>query len=338
MPRLGELAAAVDGSVRGDAARELAGIAALETAVAADLALWAEARLRSAAQGSGAGALLVDATLAGEAAGWGRDLLVVADPRLAFARLLALFHPTERPRPGVHPTAVVGEGAQIDPTAHLGPYVVVGAGTAVGPGAVVEAHAVVGRGCRIDRDARLHPHVVVYDGCEVGERAELHAGAVVGADGFGYVTRGGVHHKVPQVGRAVLEADVELGANAAIDRATLAETRIGAGSKIDNLVQVGHNVVTGRGCILSGQAGIAGSAKLGDFVVLGGQAGAAGHIELGDGVQVAAKSAALQSVAPGTRVAGIPAIELGRWRRQAVLLGKLDELARRVAALEKGEP
>jgi UDP-3-O-[3-hydroxymyristoyl] glucosamine N-acyltransferase len=212
---------------------------------------------------------------------------------------------------------------------------VVGAGSRVEAGAVVEALVVVGRRCRVGRGARLHPHAVVYDGCEVGERCEVHAGAVVGSDGFGYAGGDGAPLKVPQVGRVVLEADVEVGANAAIDRATLGETRVGAGTKIDNLVQVGHNARLGRGCLLSGQAGVAGSARLGDGVVMGGQSGVGDHVELGDGVQVAAKSAALQSVPAGRRVAGIPAVDLPRWRRQVAALARLGGFARRLAAVER---
>jgi UDP-3-O-[3-hydroxymyristoyl] glucosamine N-acyltransferase len=176
---------------------------------------------------------------------------------------------------------------------------------------------------------------VLYDDTEIGPGSVVHAGAVLGADGFGYATQGGAHHKVPQVGRVVVEADVEIGANSTIDRATLGETRIGEGTKIDNLVQVGHNVRVGRHCILCGQAGIAGSTSLGDGVVLAGQAGVAGHIEVGDRVQVAAKSAALASVEPGMVVAGIPAVELRRWRRQVALLSRLEEMSRRLRALEK---
>jgi UDP-3-O-[3-hydroxymyristoyl] glucosamine N-acyltransferase len=194
---------------------------------------------------------------------------------------------------------------------------------------------VIGRRCAVGEGAVLHPHAVLYDGTEVGAGATVHAGVVLGADGFGYATHGGVHHKVPQVGRVVLEEGVEVGANSTIDRATLGETRIGRGTKIDNLVQVGHNVRVGRHCILCGQAGIAGSTELGDYVVLAGQSGVSGHIKLGDGVQVAAKSAALSSVEPGTKVAGIPAVELRKWRRQAVLIARLEEMSRRVRALEK---
>jgi UDP-3-O-[3-hydroxymyristoyl] glucosamine N-acyltransferase len=334
---LGELAAEVGGEVRGDGGREIEGVAALATAGPAELALWADARLRREAAASAAGALLVGPALAGDPAVAGRDLLVAADPRFAFARLLARFHPRRRPAPGVHPTAVVGEGCAIAPGAHVGPYAVLGAGTVVADGAVVEALVAVGRDCRIGRGAWLHPHVVLYDGSELGDGVEVHAGAVVGADGFGYATHDGVHHKVPQVGRVVVEREVEIGANAAVDRATLEETRIGAGSKLDNLVQVGHNVVLGRGCILSGQAGIAGSARLGDGVVLGGQAGVSGHLDVGDGVQVAGKSAVFESVPAGATVGGVPAGDLGRWKRLVVLQGRLEELFRRVRALERKE-
>jgi UDP-3-O-[3-hydroxymyristoyl] glucosamine N-acyltransferase len=235
----------------------------------------------------------------------------------------------------VHPTAVLEAGCEVDPTAHVGPYVVVGAGSRVGPRAALHAHAVVGRRCVVGEGAVLYPHVVLYDETAVGAGSIVHAGAVLGSDGFGYATWRGAHHKVPQVGRVLVEEDVEIGANTTIDRATLGETVIGAGTKIDNLVQVGHNVKVGRHCILCGQAGIAGSTQLGDGVVLAGQAGVAGHIQLGDRVQVAAKSAALSTVPAGTTVAGIPAVEMRKWRRQTVLVSRLEEMSRRLRALER---
>ena len=203
-------------------------------------------------------------------------------------------------------------------------------------GEVIGGRARIGRGCRVGAEAVLHPHVVLYDGTDIGNRVEVHAGSVLGADGFGYASDARGHVKVPQVGRTVVEADVEIGALSAIDRALLEETRIGAGSKIDNLVQVGHNVQVGRGCLLCGQVGIAGSARLGDHVVLGGQSGAADHVEIASGVQAAGKSAILQSVSePGLQVGGIPAVDLKRWRRQQARLGLLDRMARRLRALEQ---
>jgi UDP-3-O-[3-hydroxymyristoyl] glucosamine N-acyltransferase len=332
--RLAELAGLVGGRVEGDPERVVEAIRSLETAGPRDLSFLKDPRYRGQAAASAAGALLVGPSLA-DAAVLGRDLLVADDPSYALARLLAVLHPEERRPPGVHPTAILEPGCAVDPEAHVGPYAVIGAGSRIGAGAAVLAFVAVGRDCAVEEGAVLHPHAVLYDGTEVGARSIVHAGVVLGADGFGYATHGGAHHKVPQIGRVVLESDVEVGANTTIDRAALGETRIGAGTKIDNLVQVGHNVRVGRHCILCGQAGIAGSARLGDGVVLAGQSGVSGHIELGDGVQVAAKSAALSSLAAGSVVAGIPAVEMRKWRRQTVLLARLEEMSRRVRALEK---
>ncbi|MDP9122919.1 MAG: UDP-3-O-(3-hydroxymyristoyl)glucosamine N-acyltransferase, partial [Acidobacteriota bacterium] len=184
---------------------------------------------------------------------------------------------------------------------------------------------------------------VLYARTEVGPGCIVHAGAVLGADGFGYATHAGAHHKIPQVGRVVLEGEVEVGANSAIDRATLGDTRIGYGTKIDDLVMVGHNTEIGPYCILCGQAGIAGSSRLGHHVVLGGQAGALGHMELGDGVQVAARGGVIKSVKPGLQVAGYPAVEIRRWKRQTAAASRLEQMSRRLRALETrlgmhGEP
>lgn len=330
--RLAELAELIGGRVSGDPERTVEAVRSLEDAGPADLSFVGEAKRLGEARASRAGALLVAPELAGELS---RDLLVADDPRYALALLLARFHPPEPAVPGVHPTAVVAAGCAVDPSATVGPYAVLGEETVVAARAQVGAHVVVGRRCVVGEGAVLHPHAVLYDGTELGAGTVVHAGAVLGADGFGYATHGGAHHKVPQVGRVVLEAGVEVGANAAIDRATLGETRIGAGTKIDNLVQIGHNVRVGRHSILCGQAGVAGSARLGDHVVLAGQAGVSGHIELGDRAQVAAKSAALSSVAADAKVAGIPAIDLRRWRRQAVLLSRLEEISRRLRAVER---
>ncbi len=335
--RLAELAKAAGGKVRGDPGTRIAGLRTLEHAGPGDLSLFTQASYRDRLEGSRAAAFLVPPKLAElAAAAAGRPLLVHPEPALALARLVPLFHPATPPAPGVHPTAVVGEGCHIDPAAHLGPYVVVGAGSAVGSGAVLHSHVVVGRDCRIGDGAVLHPHVVLYDKTEVGERAILHAGVVLGGDGFGYATTAGFEHvKVPQVGRTVIGADVEIGALSAVDRAALEATRIGDGTKIDNLVQVGHNVEIGRRCILSGQAGIAGSARLGDRVVVAGQSGVAGHLEVGSGTQIAAKSALLQTVEGGRKVGGIPAFDLGKWRRAITVFPRLGELFRRLRAVEK---
>lgn len=338
--RLAELAERLGGRVEGDAERTVAGVANLRDAGPDDLSFLISPRYRREAEESRAGALLVgDRTVAPplrEALAAARPLVVVDDPELARSLALGLFHPVERPAPGVHASAVVEDGAEIAADATVGPYAVVGRGTRVEAGAVVGAHAVVGRDCRIGAGTVLHPHVVLYDGTELGLRVVVHAGTVLGADGFGYVSRADGHHKVPQVGRVVVGDDVEIGALSAVDRATVGATRVGAGSKIDNLVQVGHNVEIGRGAVLCGQAGIAGSSRLGDGVVLAGQAGVGGHLSLGDRVQVGAASAAVRPVPAGAVVsATVPAMEIGRWRRQIPLLGRLDEMFRRLRSVEE---
>jgi UDP-3-O-[3-hydroxymyristoyl] glucosamine N-acyltransferase len=334
--RLAELAERVDGRVEGDGGRRVRALRTLADAGPDDLAPLFAPAYREAARTSRAGALLVPREHASLTRGLeGRDLLVVDHPQHAVARILGVLHPPRAFAPGVHPTAVVGEGCSLAPGVHVGPYAVIGDGSRLAGGAVVEALAVVGRGCVVGEGARLHPHAVLYDGTVLGPRAEIHSGAVVGGDGFGYATRGGVHHKVPQVGRAVLGEDVEVGANSTIDRGALGDTVIGPGSKIDNLVQVGHNVTTGRGVLLCGQSGIAGSTTLGDHVVLGGQAGAGDHRRVGDRAQVAASSAVLTDVAADTKVAGTPAIDIRAWRRQTALLRRLETMSRRLKAVEK---
>jgi UDP-3-O-[3-hydroxymyristoyl] glucosamine N-acyltransferase len=340
--RLAELAELVSGRVEGDPDRTVEAIRALEAAGPGDLSFVTLARHRARALASGAGALLVGenlaAALAGDRQGPGADLLVVADPGYALARLLALFHPEPARVAGRHPTAIVGEGAVVDPAAHLGPYAVIGAGSRVEAGAAVLAHAVVGSGCTIGERALIYPHAVLYDRTEVGAGCIVHSGVVLGGDGFGYATRGGVHHKVPQVGRVVLEDEVEIGANTTIDRATLGETRVGAGTKIDNQVMLGHNVQVGRRSLLCAKVGIAGSTRIGDGVVLGARVGAVDHVEIGDRVQAAAGTDIFESLPPGAVVGGSPAHPVGRWRRQLVLLWKLEEMFRRLRALERRSP
>ncbi|MCH9647863.1 MAG: UDP-3-O-(3-hydroxymyristoyl)glucosamine N-acyltransferase [Deltaproteobacteria bacterium] len=329
--RLGELAEEVGGQVFGDPELALSSMTSLELAGPEDLSFLRDPAQVALASQSKAIALLVPLGVRVP----GKSLLEVEDPALAAAQLARKFSPPAKRPAGIHPTAVVEDGAVVSPKAHVGPYVVVGAGSVVEAGVELHPGVVVGRACQIGADSILFPHAVLYDGTRLGPETILHAGVVLGSDGFGYVSRGSTHHKVPQIGRVVVEAEVEIGANTAIDRGTFGETRIGAGSKIDNLVQVGHNVTTGKACMLCGQSGIAGSARLGHGVVLAGQAGSAGHLTIGDGVQVAAKGAVLQTVEKGQKVGGIPAVELRQWQRQVFGSQKLPEILRRLRALEK---
>lgn len=323
----------MDGRVAGDPALELTGVAPLETAGPADLSFAADERRSAGARRTLAGALLV----ASEADAAGRPAVIASSPAIAFARWLAIFLPPPRPRPGV------ARGAHVSASARLKPGVSVAAGATVAEGARVGARTVIGPGCHVGRDAEigpdcfLHANSVVLDRCRIGARCVLHAGAVVGSDGFGYVWDGAAHHKIPQVGIVRLEEDVEVGANSAIDRATLGETVVGRGTKIDNLVQVGHNVVVGEHSILCGQAGIAGSATLGARVTLAGQAGIGDHATLGDGVVATGRAGIVTgtTVPAGAVVSGMPALPHREFLKRAAWLGRLPELLRRVESLER---
>jgi UDP-3-O-[3-hydroxymyristoyl] glucosamine N-acyltransferase len=329
---LGQLAAEIGAEPVDEPEREIVGLRTLAEAGPEHLSFLTHPKYLAAARATRAGALLVGRRLPELAL----PQLVVGDPQAALARLLEVFHPGARPAPGAHPTAVIGARCAVDPSASIGAYVVLGDGASVGADAVLHPHVVVGEDCVIGARSVLHAHVVLYPRVRLGADVVLHAGAVLGADGFGYASGAGAPTKIPQVGGVEIGDDVEIGALSAVDRALLGTTRVGAGSKIDNLVQVGHNVEIGRNVILCGQVGVAGSAKLGDGVVLGGQAGVAGHLTVGAGAQVASKSAVYASVPDGEVVAGIPARKIGEWRRAQALLRRLEEIVRRLRALERG--
>jgi UDP-3-O-[3-hydroxymyristoyl] glucosamine N-acyltransferase len=327
--RLGDLARRVGGRVRGDAGRAIRGIATLEDAGPDDLSFLTHPRYRDAARRTRAGAVLV--APGRDVAG--RDLLEVAEPQLALARLLELFHPPPAPRPGVSPDARVAAGAELGRDVEIGPFAVIDEAAVLADRVAVGAGCFVGRGVMVGEDTRLMPRVVLYPGTRVGRRCLIHSGVVLGGDGFGFATADGTHAKVPQVGRVVVEDDVEIGANSAVDRAMLGETRIGRGTKIDDLVMVAHGVRLGPGCLLAAQSGIAGSTRIGAGARLAGQSGVAGHLELGDGLTVAAKSAVLEDAPAGAFVSGIPAIDHRRWRRAQAVMRRLPELQREVRDL-----
>jgi UDP-3-O-[3-hydroxymyristoyl] glucosamine N-acyltransferase len=265
----------------------------------------------------------------------GKPCIRVERVKLAFIRALELFAPGEGPAPGVHPTAVIGEGVSLGEGVRVGAFAVIGDGARLGERTIIDAHAVLGEQVETGPDCRVRPHAVLYPRTVLGARVTVHSGAVIGADGYGYEWDGRRHRKVPQIGRVRLCDDVEVGANSTIDRATTGETVIGPGTKIDNLVQIGHNVRTGAHCLIISQTGIAGSAKLGNGVVLAGQVGVKDHIEIGDGVQAAGKSGVWGSQPPGVVISGHPARPHREQVRIEAALGKLPELMRRVRELER---
>jgi UDP-3-O-[3-hydroxymyristoyl] glucosamine N-acyltransferase len=237
---------------------------------------------------------------------------------------------------GIHPAAVIGPGVTLGSDVSIGPCAVLEEGAVLGDRAVVMAHSYVGHRTRLGADAFLYPHVVVREDCVLGDRVVVHSGTVIGADGFGYARDGGVYHKVPQVGNVVLEDDVEIGATVCIDRATTGTTRVGRGSKIDNLVQIGHNVELGQNVIVAAMSGIAGSTRVRDNVTIGAQAGVVGHIEIGEGAFLATRAGVTKAVAPGTTVSGVfPARLHAVERRIQASIARLPQLVQRLQRLEQ---
>ena len=329
---LAEVARATGGRVHGDKGARLTGVATLESAGPQDLSWIVDERRAREARESRAGALLVsDPGLRA-----GRPCVVVESPRLALALWLEHLHPPERLPSGVgrgsfvHGTAKLGAGVLIEPGATVEKGTRIGARTRIRPGAFIGRGAVVGQDCVVG------PGAAILADCLVGDRCILQPGAVVGSDGFGYVWDGQGHRKVPQVGIVRLEDDVEIGANATVDRATLGETVIGRGTKVDNLVQVGHNVVVGEHSILCGQAGIGGSSRLGRGVTLAGQVGVSDHATIGDRAVLTGQAGIARQgrVGAGQVVSGMPALPHREFLKRAALVGKLETALARISALE----
>ncbi len=320
--KLRELARDLDAELRGEGDREITTLSPLSSASENSLTFLANPRYRETAGKSRAGAILCASPEGLE----GKNLLVHPNPYAAWARALELFHPPKSFPAGIHPTAVILEGALVSDKAFIGPYAVVGRNSRIEEGAVVEAGSVIGDNCVVGKGARLFPRVVLYDNVEIGERSILHSGVVVGSDGFGYAEENGRIRKVPQVGRVQIESDVEIGANTTIDRGALEKTVIGAGSKIDNLCQIAHNVKLGRSCVIIAQSGISGSAELGDGVIMSGQSGAVGHIKIGSFSRIGAKSAVTKDVPERAHFTGIPAQDHRKWLRERALVQKIGKI------------
>jgi len=267
----------------------------------------------------------------------GQVFLFVENPSVALAKVCARIEAAlwPKPAPGVHRSAVVASTARVDATAHVGPLCVVEDDAVVGPGSVLQASVFVGRGARVGEGCYLMPGVVLGASCSLGQRVRLQPGVVIGSDGFGYEFVNGRHEKIPQIGVVVIGDDVEIGANSTLDRARFSRTVVGEGTKIDNMVQIAHNVIIGKHCILCAQVGISGSTTLEDYVILGGQAGVGGHITLGQGTKAGGQTGIAYDTPPGSYLNGTPAIPYLLERRLQVLHQRLPDLFKRVEALEK---
>jgi len=333
MRTLAQLSALVGGTVTGDASTVIHGVASIENAVPGTIVFADGERSFSLAVASAASAIVAPASCNSGP----KPLVHVANPKLAFARMVAELVPSRAVERRVHETAIVDESATIGTGVAIGAWSTVGPGSSVGAGTVIGSGCSIGAGVRIGPDGVVHPNVTIYDGVRIGNRVVVHAGAVIGADGFGFVADGGQFHKFPQVGDVRIGDDVEIGANSTIDRGALDSTVIGDGTKIDNLVQIAHNVRIGRNCVIAAQTGISGSATIEDGVMLGGQVGVADHVRIEAGA-VAGAQAGIPSgkiIRKGTMVWGTPARPMSEFRKVFALVQNLPSLKSRVGELER---
>ena len=326
-----EIAKRVDGEVLGDGTAVLNGFATADNAKSGDLIFAENAEYFAAAEKSAATAII-----AGKEHSSAHKIVIrVANPRVAFARLLETFFPEPKFAAGIHPSAVIAASAQIDPTAHIGPHCTIGERVKIGANCALRAGNFIGDDVVLGEGTILFPNVTIYAHSQIGRRVRIHAGAVIGSDGFGYVLDSGFLRKIPQIGNVIIGDDVEIGSNSTVDRAALGSTIIGKGTKIDNLVQLGHNVEVGEHNILCSQVGIAGSAKVGSYTVLAGQVGIAGHIKIGSKVILGSQSGVMDNVPDGETWLGTPAQPDKQMKRMYISLRRLPDLLRKVAEWER---
>ena len=331
-----EIARLVGGEAKGDEETDITGVAALDAATERELTFAeGEAALRRAAD-SRAGCILVPEGISIP----GRTTIAAANIRLAFIRAAEALHPPPQAAAGIHPTALIAPDARLAPGVSVGPYCVIESGVKIGEGTRVGAGVYLGEGVSLGACCVLHPRVSIYPGVQVGDRVVLHAGVVLGSDGFGYLFAEGRQQKFPQIGGLVVGNDVEIGANTTVDRGSLGTTRIGEGAKIDNLVQIAHNVRIGRHSVIAAQTGVSGSAEIGDFVTLAGQVGVADHVRIEDGAVIGAQAGIPtgKAVRKGSVMWGTPARPLSEFKKMYAHLSRLPELAQKVKELSAGLP
>lgn len=331
---LTEIADMVGGRLIGEYSGRLRDVAPLVDAGPEELGLLASGAYAEGAAQSRAGAFLVSSALEHRVPK-GRAAVVVEDAHAALIPLLSHFHPEPAPAPGIHPTAVLGEGVHLGADVSIGPYAVLERNVVVGERGLIGAHVVVGAESRVGDDSVIHPQAVLYPRTILGRRVIVHAGARLGVDGFGYALEDGTFHKVPQVGRVVVEDDVEIGANTCIDRGSIGDTVVGRGTKLDNLIQLAHNVRVGPHCVMAAQVGIAGSTRIGTGVSVGGQAGVGGHLWIADGARISGQAGVTGNLGEGEVVTGFPARDRRTFMRAWALVLRLPDLFREMKELRR---
>lgn len=326
-----EIAEKVDGEVVGNQATTISGFGKADSAKSGDLTFAENEAFFTIADKSQASAILAPAGFHSD----NKTVIQVKDARVAFARVLPLFFKEDSFKPAIHPTAIVADSAKISDTAYIGANCIIDEGSTIGSSSVIQANCTIGENSNIGENVRLFPSVNIYHDCNLGNNIRVHSGTTIGSDGFGYVFDKDHHRKVLQIGGVSIEDDVEIGANCTIDRGALGDTVIGRGTKIDNLVQVGHNVVIGEHCIIVAQNAIGGSSDIGAFSVLAGQVGVAGHLKIGPKSIIAAKSGVITDLDGDNQYMGFPAIPAQEAKRQIVATKNLPKLSKRVTKIEK---
>jgi UDP-3-O-[3-hydroxymyristoyl] glucosamine N-acyltransferase len=331
---LNEIAALVQGTIINgngtDGGIEITGVTNIDDASPSDITFAVPPHIDKAAK-CNAAAVIVPETLYE----FSKPAIRVANPRIAFTTLLKLYTPKPTVKPGVHPGAVIGENVRLGNNVSIMPYAIIDENTEVGDNTIIYPHAYIGTNCKIGADTLIYPQAVIRENCIVGDRVIINSGAIIGSDGFGFVTDKGVHHKVPQVGNVIIEDDVEIGSVTAIDRATTGSTVIGKGSKLDNFVHIAHNVVVGKNCFFVAFTGISGSVKIGDNVTFAGQTGTVGHINIGGNSIFGGRSGITGDTAPGGFYSGFPARPHQEWLRIQAVISKLPELSKKIREIER---
>lgn len=329
---LNEISEFLEGSLTGDGSLVITGIKGIKEARKGDITFLANPKYYPFLRETKASAVIVSEEVEDSPV----PTIKVKDPYMGFLKVMEVFNPPLKHNLGeVRSTAVVSSGAHLAEDIFIGDYVVVEEGVRIGSGSVIQPGGFLGKGSRIGKNCLLHPRVTILQGCQIGNNVVIHSGVVIGSDGFGFAREEGIYKKIPQAGNVVIEDEVEIGANVTIDRATMGSTVIGRGTKIDNLVQVGHNVTIGENTVIAAQVGISGSVKIGKGCTLAGQVGIAGHLEIGDNVTIAAQSGIHKSLPEGITVLGYPAREIQKERRIMAIVGKLPDLVKKIRKLEE---